>query len=173
MNSKILFMGFVEIFISMLFTVFIIWVSYRVLHKLVFRDKQEDAGNLSVAILLSSIILSMGLLIQETADPVMNAFRLLLSQDLSYQAIFLKLLRIMSIYMGLALFFGLIVNAAGIILFTALTHNINEWKAIRENNISVALVTAVIIIVLTLSIREGMGLVLESWVPYPTTPRFY
>jgi uncharacterized membrane protein YjfL (UPF0719 family) len=173
MNTKILIMGVIEIFISMLFTVFIIWVSYRVLNKLVFRGSKEDAGNQSVAILLSSVLLSMGLLISETADPVMNAFRLLLAQDLSYQAIFLKLLRIMAIYMGLALFFGLLVNAAGIVLFTTLTQNINEWKAIRENNISVALVTAVIIIVLTLSIREGMGLVLESWVPYPKTPRFY
>ena len=173
MNNKVLFLGLIEVFISMLFTVFVIWISYRIIHKLVFRNNMEDSGNLSEAILLSSIILSMGLLIQETANPVMNAFRLFMNQDLSYQSIFFKLLKVMAIYLGMALFFGFVVNFIGVFLFTSLTKNINEWKAIRENNISVALITAVIIIVLTLSIKDGLGLIFESWVPYPTTPRFY
>lgn len=115
----------------------------------------------------------MGILIQETADPIMNVFRLLTTQDLSYQAIFFKLLKVMMIYLGMAVFFGFIVNAIGIFLFTILTRNVNEWKEIRENNISVALITAVMIIVLTLAIKDGLGLIFESWVPYPTTPRFY
>jgi hypothetical protein len=157
----------------MIFTVFIIWISYRIIHKLVFRTNSDDPGNISVAILLSSILLSMGLLIQETANPIMNAFRLLMVQDLSYQAIFFKLLKVMAIYLAMAIFFGFLVNAIGIFLYTTLTSNINEWKAIRENNISVALITAVMVIVLTLAIKDGMGLVFESWVPYPTTPRFY
>lgn len=173
MNNKVLFLGLIDVLISMLFTVFIIWICYRVIHKLVFRNSLEDSGNLSEAILLSSIILSMGLLIQETANPIMNAFRLFMNQDLSYQSIFFKLLKVMAIYLGMAMAFGFIVNFIGIFLFTSLTSNINEWKAIRENNISVALITAVIIIVLTLSIKDGLGLIFESWVPYPTTPRFY
>ena len=173
MNSKVLFMGLIDIFISMLFTVFVIWISYKIIHKLIFRNDNDNPKNVSVAILLSSILLSMGILIQETADPIMNVFRLLTTQDLSYQAIFFKLLKVMMIYLGMAIFFGFIVNAIGILLFTVLTRNVNEWKEIRENNISVALITAVMIIVLTLAIKDGLGLIFESWVPYPTTPRFY
>lgn len=171
MNSKVLFMGLIDIFISMLFTVFVIWISYKVIHKLISRN--DNTKNVSVAIILSSVLLSMGILIQETADPIMNVLRLLTTQDLSYQAIFLKLLKVMMIYLGLAIFFGFVVNAIGILLFTLLTRNVNEWKEIKENNISVALITAVIIIVLTLAIKDGLGLIFESWIPYPTTPRFY
>jgi len=171
MNSKVLFMGLIDIFISMLFTVFVIWISYKVIHKLISRN--DNTKNVSVAIILSSVLLSMGILIQETADPIMNVLRLLTTQDLSYQAIFLKLLKVMMIYLGLAIFFGFLVNAIGILLFTLLTRNVNEWKEIKENNISVALITAVIIIVLTLAIKDGLGLIFESWIPYPTTPRFY
>jgi len=173
MNTKVLYLGLIDIFISMIFTVFIIWISYRIVHKIIFKKDNDDPGNISVALLLSSIILSMGLLIQETANPIMNAFRLLISQNLSYQDIFLKLLKVMLIYLGMAVVFGFLVNVIGIMLFTKLTSNINEWKAIRENNIGVALITSVMIIVLTLSIKEGLGLIFESWVPYPTTPRFY
>jgi uncharacterized membrane protein YjfL (UPF0719 family) len=173
MNSKVLFAGLTHVFVSMLLTVLVIWISYKILQMIIFRKKTEEAGNMSEAILISGIILSMGMLIQQTAMPTMNAYRLLLTQDLSYQAIFLKLLRIIFIYTGIALFFGILVNIAGISLFTMLTKGINEWKAIRENNMSVALVTSVIIIVLTLAIREGMSLILESWVPYPSTPRFF
>lgn len=168
-----MFLGLIDVFISMLFTVFIIWICHRIIHKLVFRNSNEESGNLAEAILFSSIILSMGMLIQETANPIMNAFRLFMNQDLSYQSIFFKLLKVMSIYLGMSLLFGFVVNFIGVILFTSLTRNINEWKAIRENNISVALITAIIVIVLTLSIKDGLGLIFESWVPYPTTPRFY
>jgi ABC-type multidrug transport system fused ATPase/permease subunit len=173
MNTKVLILGLADVFISMIFTVFIIWITYKIVRRLVFKSGDADAGNLSMAILFSSILLSMGLLIQETANPIMNAFRLFLSMDLSYQAIFFKLLKVMAIYLGMSIIFGFFVNTVGILLFTSLTRNINEWRAIRENNVSVAIITAVIIIVLTLAIKDGMSLIFESWVPYPTTPRFY
>ncbi|MFN5458477.1 MAG: DUF350 domain-containing protein [Bacteroidota bacterium] len=157
----------------MLFTVFVIWISYKIIHRLVFRNDTDNPGNLSISILISAILLSMGLLIEETATPIMNAFRLLLNQDLSYQAIFLKLLQVMGIYLGTALLFGFTSIIVGVILFTVLTRNVNEWKAIKENNLSVAIITAIMIIVLTLSVKNGLGLVFEAWVPYPATPRFY
>lgn len=173
MNEKLLFLGLIDVFISMIFTVFVIWITYQVVQRIIFRNNTGEAGNASVAVLLSAIILCMGILIQESANPIMNAFRLFLNQDLSYQAIFLKMLKVMGIYLGMAVIFGFIINLIGILLFTSLTRNINEWQAIRENNISVAILTGVIIIVLTLSIKDGMSLIFESWVPYPTTPRFY
>jgi len=173
MNEKLLFLGFIDVFISMIFTVFVIWITYQVVQRIIFRNNTGEAGNASVAVLLSAIILCMGILIQESANPIMNAFRLFLNQDLSYQAIFLKMLKVMGIYLGMAVVFGFIINLIGILLFTSLTRNINEWQAIRENNISVAILTGVIIIVLTLAIKDGMSLIFESWVPYPTTPRFY
>jgi hypothetical protein len=173
MNEKLLFLGLIDVFISMIFTVFVIWITYQVVQRIIFRNNTGEAGNASVAVLLSAIILCMGILIQESANPIMNAFRLFLNQDLSYQAIFLKMLKVMGIYLGMAVVFGFIINLIGILLFTSLTRNINEWQAIRENNISVAILTGVIIIVLTLAIKDGMSLIFESWVPYPTTPRFY
>jgi uncharacterized membrane protein YjfL (UPF0719 family) len=173
MNEKLLFLGLIDVFISMIFTVFVIWITYQVVQRIIFRNNTGEAGNASVAVLLSAIILCMGILIQESANPIMNAFRLFLNQDLSYQAIFLKMLKVMGIYLGMAVVFGFIINLIGILLFTSLTRNINEWQAIRENNISVAIITGVIIIVLTLAIKDGMSLIFESWVPYPTTPRFY
>lgn len=173
MNEKLLFLGLIDVFISMIFTVFVIWITYQVVQRIIFRNNTGEAGNASVAVLLSAIILCMGILIQESANPIMNAFRLFLNQDLSYQAIFLKMLKVMGIYLGMAVIFGFIINLIGILLFTSLTRNINEWQAIRENNISVAILTGVIIIVLTLAIKDGMSLIFESWVPYPTTPRFY
>lgn len=173
MNEKLLFLGFIDVFISMIFTVFVIWITYQVVQRIIFRNSTGEAGNASVAVLLSAIILCMGILIQESANPIMNAFRLFLNQDLSYQSIFLKMLKVMGIYLGMAVICGFIINLIGILLFTSLTRNINEWQAIRENNISVAILTGVIIIVLTLAIKDGMSLIFESWVPYPTTPRFY
>jgi len=169
----VLYAGLLDIFVSMLFTVFVVWVSYRVVHRLVFRRSVSDTGNLSAAILMGSILLSMGMLIQQAAEPVMNAYRLLITQEISYQVLFLRLLKVMFIYLGTALLCGILVVLTGVLLFTGLTREVNEWKAIRENNLAVALLTGIIIIVITMAVKNGLGLVFESWVPYPPTPRFY
>jgi uncharacterized membrane protein YjfL (UPF0719 family) len=174
MNTKVIYIGLLDIFISMIFTVFIIWVSYKIIQRLVFRKAaEEETSNLSSGILVSSIILSMGLLIQQSAEPLINIYRLLSTQELSYQALFIQFLKTMLIYLGITLALGIVIVLVGVLLFTGLTRDVNEWKAIRENNIAVALITGVIIIVITLAIKDGLGLIFESWIPYPETPRFY
>jgi hypothetical protein len=47
---------------------------------------------------------------------------------------------------------------------------IDEFEEIRNNNIGVAIVVSVIIITLTMMCRSGVGLLIESIIPYPELP---
>ncbi len=49
----------------------------------------------------------------------------------------------------------------------------DEWSEIRGKNVGVALLTGVLIIVLSLTMKHGVGMLFEACVPYPETPRFY
>jgi len=54
-----------------------------------------------------------------------------------------------------------------------MTKNVNEFKEISKNNIAVSILTATIIISISLLVKESLYLLLESFVPYPDVPRFF
>ena len=58
-------------------------------------------------------------------------------------------------------------------LYTRMTKEINEFKEIEANNIAVAIVMGVIVISISLLIKESLYLMLETFVPYPEIPRIY
>ena len=66
-----------------------------------------------------------------------------------------------------------IVIVISIRLFTYMTKNINEFEELKKNNIAVAILTAVIVISISLLVKESLYLLLETFVPYPEVPRIF
>ena len=58
-------------------------------------------------------------------------------------------------------------------LFTYMTTDINEFEELKKNNIAVSILTATIIISISLLIKESLYLLLESFVPYPDIPNIF
>jgi len=58
-------------------------------------------------------------------------------------------------------------------LFTLMTKSINEFEEISKNNIAVSILTATIIISISLLVKDSLYLLLESFVPYPDIPRIF
>jgi hypothetical protein len=85
----------------------------------------------------------------------------------------LQLVKTLGIYPGIALLAAFFINSCGIFAYTRMTRGVDEWSEIRGQNVGVALLTGVMIIVLTLTMKHGVGMLVETWVPYPDTPRFY
>ena len=55
-----------------------------------------------------------------------------------------------------------IINFLSIFLFTAMTKDVNEFHEIKENNIAVGLITAVIVISISILVKDSLYLLLES-----------
>ncbi len=60
----------------------------------------------------------------------------------------------------------ILVIAAGIISFFTITH-INEWEALKNNNIPVAILTASVVIGLAFLLKDFVGHFCEALIPYP------
>ena len=53
-----------------------------------------------------------------------------------------------------------------------MTKDVNEFHEIKENNIAVGLITAVIVISISILVKDSLYLLLESFVPYPEVRGF-
>ena len=65
-----------------------------------------------------------------------------------------------------------LVNFISIKLFIVMTKNVSEFEEISKNNIAVSILTATIIICISLLVKDSVYLLIDSFVPYPETPRF-
>jgi hypothetical protein len=71
-----------------------------------------------------------------------------------------------AIYIGTAFILGAIICVTGIVVYTYLTP-VDEFAELKNNNVAVALVVGSIIITLSLLTKDGVALLLESFIPYP------
>tara|TARA_B110000259_G_scaffold74077_1_gene87140 strand:- start:641 stop:805 length:165 start_codon:yes stop_codon:yes gene_type:complete len=53
-----------------------------------------------------------------------------------------------------------------------MTKDVKEFEEIKNNNIAVSLITAAIVIAISLMVKPSLFLILESFVPYPDMPSF-
>ena len=70
------------------------------------------------------------------------------------------------LFMLIALVFSILVIAGGVIILFQLT-KINEWEEIRNNQIPTALVSAALIVGLSLIMKDQVALLCEMLIPYP------
>ena len=81
-----------------------------------------------------------------------------------------------SLYSGLYLLIGfmmaVIINASVFFLFSILTTGIHEFKEIKNNNISVAILVVAILISITIIVKDSIALLISSLIPYPEVSNF-
>ena len=173
MNTEVFYYSIIEIVISLFFGVLLLYLTYKVIDKLVRRKLEISLDNISFSIFASSILFSVAYLISGIKSPILNSLKMLgdnpeyegslILDGFKYSGLFLSL---MIISIGLVIFIS-------IKLFTYMTANIDEFKEIQKNNIAVAIITATIVISISMLIKESLYLLLESFVPYPDIPNIF
>ena len=171
MNTDLFFYSIIEILISLILGIFLMYFTYRLLDKFVKRKYDISITNLSFSILSSSVLFSVAYLISGIKAPILTSLRLL-SKDLEYDGSL-----ILDGFKYTFLFLTIIIIAIGLIIFlsiqlyTRMTKEINEFKEIEANNVAVSIVLGIIVISISLLIKESLYLMLETFVPYPEIPR--
>ena len=173
MNTELFFYSIIEILISLVLGVFLIYITYRLLDKFIKRKYTISRTNLSFATFSSSVIFSVAYLISGIKAPILNSLRIL-SKDLEYEGSLIldgfkySLLFLVIIIIAISLIIFLSIH-----LYTRMTKEINEFKEIEANNIAVGIILGIIVISISLLIKESVYLMLEAFVPYPEVPRIY
>ena len=173
MNTEIFYYSIIEIVISLFFGVTLLYFSYRIINKLVKKKFEINSDNVSFSIFSSSILFSVAYLISGIKSPILNSLKML-SNDPNYEgSMILDSFKYSGIFLLIIIITIAIVIFIAIKLFTYMTTNINEFEEIKKNNIAVAILTATIIISISLLVKESLYLLLESFVPYPDIPNIF
>ncbi len=170
MNSKLFTLSLIEIVLSILITVVIIFSTYKILKWLFFRKHDLRGDNLAFTIFTSGIILSVGIILSTILPSITNIIRLSTTQIEVVETATIVL------YSGLYLLIGFIIavliNASVFFLFSLLTTGVDEFKEIKNNNISVAILVVTILISITIILKDSIALLISSLVPYPEVSNF-
>lgn len=166
MNSKIMLLAIIEIISAISIGVFILALTYQLLKYIGRKRFGIETGNLATGIFVSSVLFSIGYMVSSVIDPLTSLFRLLAAKDTSTIALALTFIGTGAFYIAMAFVSGVLVCFLGVILYTAVTP-LDEFAEIKNNNVGVALVVGTITITLSLLTKDGVGLFIESFIPYP------
>ena len=170
MNTKLFTLSLIEIILSIIITVVIIYTTYKILKWLFFREHDLRGNNLAFTIFTSGVILSTGIILSAILPSITNIIRLSTTQIEVVETSTIIL------YSGLYLLIGFVVsvliNTSVFFLFSILTTGVDEFKEIKNNNISVSILVVTILISITIILKDSIALLISSLVPYPQVSNF-
>ena len=173
MNTELFYYSLVEIGISIVIGVSLLYFTYRVINKLVKKKFEIGSDNVSFSIFTSSILFSVAYLISGIKSPILNSLKMLSNNPEYEGSLILDGFKYSGLFLSVIIITITLVIFISIKLFTYMTKNINEFQEIKKNNLAVAILTATIIISISLLVKESLYLLLETFVPYPDVPKIF
>ena len=156
---------FSQVIIAFFMGVASLFLVYRLLNIYLRRAFKITELNQAFATIQTGIILSTALMVSSIIGPGLNAIRFINQADISFNTVSISV-GYMLMFLLIGIIFTFLVIAGGIVVLFQLTR-INEWEEIRNNNIPVALISAALILGLSLIMRDHVASVCEMLVPYP------
>ncbi len=156
---------FFQAIIAFLMGIISLFLVYKVLNIYLKRVFNIVEMNNAYAILQVGILLSTSILVSSIVGPGMNAIRFL-NQNMTNIASISSSMGYIFIFLLIGLVFSLLVIAGGILVLFQLT-NVNEWEEIKKDNLPTALISAALIVGLSLIMRDHVASVCEMLIPYP------
>lgn len=170
MNRQLFTLSLIEIVLSILVTVVIIFITYKFLQRLFFRKDNMTEHHLAFSIFTSGIVLSVGIILSEILPSITNIIRL--STTHSEETDLSTILQYSGLYLLIGFAAAIIINVSVFFLYSILTKGVNEFNAIKENNVPVAILVVSILISITLIVKDSIALLISSLVPYPEVTNF-
>lgn len=173
MNTELFYYSIAEIGISIIIGVLLLFVTYKLIDRLVRRKYNIKLDNISFSIFSASILFSVAYLISGIKAPILNSLRMISDNPEYDGSIIIDGFKYTFLFLLIVIITISLINFLSVKLFTIMTKNINEFEEISKNNIAVSILTATIIISISLLVKDSLYLLLDSFVPYPETPKFF
>jgi len=170
MDIMMILYGITTLLVSLCVGVLVLFWGFRLFCRFtrsIDETRELLNNNIAVALVSGAFIFSLGLVLQSAIDPLVQSFfRMIFYQDQGWGLVLLNLC-LLILQFGLSLFLGILVLWAGLKAFSSLTQGIDEFQQIRDNNIAVAILMAVLLVTLALFLQEGMEKLLQVLIVEP------
>jgi len=170
MNSQLFTLALLEVVLSIVLSVTTIFISYKILKWFFFRKEELQGQNLAFTIFTSGIVLSIGIILSEIVPSITNVIRLSTTQTEAVELT--TILGYSGMYLLIGFIVAVIINGSVFLLFSILTKGVDEFREIKNNNISVAILVVAILISITLIAKDSIALLISSLIPYPEVSNY-
>lgn len=144
-----------QIFIGILFSILSIYLALRFYDKMtegIDEIKELKKGNIAVAIILSSLIISIGTIISQGVSQFDN----ILLKGVSFPLFIISF--ILAIFqIAITILIAVVVVYVAIRVLDAMTTGINELYEIKRGNVAVALIVATVIYLVAFVVSGAIG----------------
>tara|TARA_B100002052_G_scaffold299118_1_gene335430 strand:- start:6262 stop:6789 length:528 start_codon:yes stop_codon:yes gene_type:complete len=169
-NNELFFNSITQLIISIVIGTIVLYSSYKIIDKYIRSKHGIELNNSAYGILCASILFSVGYLISGVKDPIINSVELIQRNPDFSGSVFFEGLKYSGLFLAISVFVIWLINLLSIYLFTIMTKDVKEFEEIKNNNLAISLITAVIVISISLMVKPSLYLILESFVPYPDMP---
>jgi uncharacterized membrane protein YjfL (UPF0719 family) len=170
MDLILLITGIVQVFLSLLIAVTLVYLSSKIFRKMITGINETEElkkNNVAVAILNGSIVLALVIVVKKSIESAIIIFGNVLRNPDAVVSSYIKSAVIM---LGHILLGGIIAFTsiyAALQIFIWLTKDLDELKEIKENNTAVGILLGIIIVAMALLLQQGVDTILNSLIPFP------
>ena len=170
MNWTSITLALFEFVLSAVLGLLVVYVNYRLfISTNPDYDAEEEMkkNNVGVAILLSALLVSAGLIVREGVYPVSNLVRLYFTSPVDYvngwQLVLLALGHLLLVFIVAVYTISLSLRFWG-----RLTPNISEGAELKKGNLAVGIVLAGVVAVMAIFISDGISRLTKTLIPQPS-----
>ena len=153
--------------IAFVFGLSSLFLLYRLSNYFMKKWFKIENTNTAYAIFKVGILLSGSLIFSSVLSAALNAIQFLNQSGSLNMEVFMTSLAYVLIFLLIGILCTLFLIASSIFIFFQLTQ-INEWEQIKLNNIPTALISAALILGLSMVMDEHIGHLCEALIPYPS-----
>jgi uncharacterized membrane protein YjfL (UPF0719 family) len=151
--------GIIQLVIAIILAVVALYIGFSVLGKItkgIEEEKELAKGNAAVGILVASVFIAIGIVVQSGVAGVSKGLSAALNAGdfLSLQGILPIVLAILQLILGIVLAIAAIYLALNVL--DRLTKGIEEFEELKKGNVAVALEMAGVIITTAIIIQSGV-----------------
>jgi uncharacterized membrane protein YjfL (UPF0719 family) len=172
MNPELFYYGLLHLGLSVLISVFVLYLTFSRVTRYFKRKFDFSYDNVAFTIFISGLIFSVGYIFEGVHQPMMTVINFLRHDPQLKGSIFFEASKYVALFLVVGLFFTGIVTFVSIYFFTVLTHMIDEFDELKRGNVAVGIVLATVIVTVSLLCRDSLVTILESFIPYPDRTNF-
>ena len=172
MKNDILYYALTELIFTICIGIILLYFTYKIIDRFIRIKYKISNENVSYSIFLSAVIFSVAYLISDIKTPILNSLRIIQEQPEYTGYIIIDGLKYTALFLIIIIASIVLINFISIYLFTLMTKNIDEFGEIKKNNLAVAILIAVIIIGISVIVKDSLYFLLDTFVPYPEIPKF-
>lgn len=151
--------------ISLAFGLSLIIFSHKFLSITLKKKCGIGSDSLTFNVLASGLLLSLSMLMSESARPMISLINILARSQFS-NWIFTAVLYIVGFYLTVVLIAFCIISGS-IAFFHRMTGDLDEIGELKKGNVGISLLLSVLIVAMTIFLKAPLVSVFEATIPYP------